>query len=983
MRLLRLSFSGIGPFPGRQDIDFEEFEPEGIMLITGPTGGGKTTILDAVVFALYGRLSSQNADPARMRSTLCAPTEETWVELDFEVSSGQYRVRRSPAYERPKKRGDGFTLHRTTAHLIRIDDPANPLATRPVDVGPAILELVGLTGEQFCQTVILPQGKFDTFLRAKSDDRKKVLESIFRTQDYARFEDALRESAKDAQAVAKDASAALNSAWSEYLDQIQEKGIELSERSPHAARAAVAQAMDASVETAKSGLAKAKDQEQKAAAALTHGEQVIEAKAQFSLLKQTLHTLEQEASLRERQQLTLDAAARSKEVLGKNSIHEHDLAAKEDAEQAVTEAEEILTQAVAEVSFYRGDLREKAGQYAAELAPLVGVEADLKNRQEELHTLQDKAAAASKGGQECSAKAAKAHQVVEHVKLQVLASQNASKAMQEHGEKLEKLQAQHQAHEEWKEAAKALSDAAEQKIAAARAWDTAKSKEAHLVTQRLQGLASQVASHLQDGVPCPACGSLSHPHPAEEGAQTVSLDRLSEAYKETARAEELFNAAKSRHEQALERTTKAQAEISIAQEVLAPQLQLERTLFEQAERQANKLEGYQNKLQEEQNKKAQYDTEVALNKQALQELQQRIHSLTESISKLKGQIAPLTQNGITVRQLHDKLVQIHTLGDRQLLNIKHLEHAKVAAETSGEELIRSLKKNNFPTVEDAQKAALDKEAESGLRSQIADWKAQKQSCSQRLSEPKLVALAAENSPDTVALQNAKDSATATADAQNQQLGKLLAERDQLLRAVERISSATDHLDSLTAEHKDLLWLFELVNAGPANQDSIPLSTWVLLERLNQILAVANPHLQAMSAGRYELVRTDSDGGRSVNQALSLAVRDHYSDTERKTSSLSGGEMFYCSLALSLALAEVVSYEAGGIVIQTMLIDEGFGSLDPQKLDSVMDQLRVSSAGRLVGIISHVRELANQVGPKVQVIASEQGSRLKLNLPTRR
>ena len=975
MRLLKLAYCGVGPYPKRQEINFEDFEPDGLMLISGPTGGGKTTILDAIVFALYGRIADTDSDPSRMRSAYCDPADPTWVELEFEVSSGQYRIRRSPAYLRPKKRGTGFTEQVATAQLFRLNDLANPLATRPVDVGPLVNDLVGLNAEQFCQTVILPQGKFDTFLRAKSDERKKVLESIFRTQKYQKFEDELRGRAKKAKTASREAAGKVEAAWGDFWEQATTQELAFDTRTPSAPE--VSRIFAGPIEAATQHLDQARTRLRELDKSLAEGRQIMAARSRQEKLQATLAELTAQEPAMKELTASVEASHEARPVLENARSYNREKELLEGATKAFEVASEAAESQIAEIAFYHPQVASCSSELAQKLLPYVGLEAELAKMRTDLAkcTEQVNQAESDMAGRKRAFDLSR--EKIEKLLIKVKASENALEASKEHKEKLDFLQEQQRANLNWKQAAAELVEAADKKFTAARALDTAKSNEEHLGRLRMQNLAAELAGHLSPGVPCPACGSTAHPNPAPASGHQVSLAELTQAYKDTAAATAEFKTLVEKHKQALAKTTQAEQAISIPAQQLEPQLQLEQTLYEQARRQADKLPSYRQDLDQQKETEAHLDTCLALAKDALERAKQQKESLETQITQAKEKLAGINTGGLSVADLHQKLSHIQAGQVRLKTAEEHLASASASAKRAHQHLLEALAHTKFADLAQAREHYLDQDELSKRLEVVSTWQGKKESCATQLEEPELQELAAKDIPNLETLKARVAEAGKSSDEANQSLGRLQAQRDNLLATLGRAERAQDQLEKVQGEGAEVLWLTELVTAGPANQDSIPLTTWVLLERLNQILEVANPHLQAMSAGRYELVRTNSDGGRSVNQALSLAVRDHFSDTVRRASSLSGGEMFYCSLALSLALAEVVSLEAGGIVIETMLIDEGFGSLDPQKLDSVMSQLRHSSAGRLVGIISHVRELANQIGPKVEVIASESGSALKI------
>lgn len=1032
MRILRLTMDAVGPFPGHEVIDFEAFSDAGRFLLSGPTGAGKSTIIDAIVFALYGKVSGgRDSSDSRIRSRYASEQAKTEVELIFSTSSGNYKVRRQPAYERVKKNGKGVTKQNAKAWLFKLDEQLREVSeplTKTSDVGTEITRVVGLSREQFTQTVVLPQGKFAQFLRSTSKDRQDLLQELFGT---AIFEDLQLDLVERARKVKKnqealdatlranlgvlasllDEAPPLNQEQSLVYEPVPEVDCEfdpletawLSRFKPlapwleHNQRCANLEvsALREQEDKLRSEFASQRDlaarQERYLALTKEHEQLVAQGPAQRQRLAQ-IQALQALSDLKPwHEQL--------KQAQAQQAVAQRQLSQALALEQLESDER---AQAVLQPLDYRGAqaLSVQLTAQVAALNPQVELEAGLAGRRRDLQTK-------TQAHESASAKLAQGRERENQLPTQIASKQELLEQLNEQAATLPASQlAQEQAAQALK-----LAKAHEQLVKdhqracklqqlVALELKQASQRHKHMLEQWLSQSALNLAQNLVAGEPCPVCGATEHPAPATQGGENISQEQLDQAL-------EKVNEVQGELGQASERVTKLAAQLEAQPCQLSPaqareQLQEAKaalTAAQQASEQASSCKAQIAKLNAElealrtDNQAAQ--TRLAGDAKEIQLLGEKIDADAASLScegfeSVAAQVEYLRQLAAALEQLANAAQELDQCKKRAQqaadsfaaqwaqASENFADHsAKPAApaptdpaETDSAETeptqAEPTQDTSAANVQDGYAQAC--QAFAGL--DLAALKATSASYEKSLSinQAALAELEGiELTPpplEQTRLQleqaQAKTQACQTyASTWQAFAGQVNAQLAKLNELLARRSKASD---------KDAQLLALASAANGDNQARLTLSAWVLQAHFRQVLVFANERLGVIGAGRYELINVDSEEDtRQQKQGLGLAVVDHLSGTTRSPRTLSGGESFYVSLALALALADVVATQNGGIEMNTLFIDEGFGSLDEGTLAEVMDVLgALHSGGRVVGIVSHVSELKRAIPAAVEV-----------------
>lgn len=1022
MRILRLTMDAVGPFPGHEVIDFEAFSDAGRFLLSGPTGAGKSTIIDAIVFALYGKVSGgRDSSDSRIRSRYASEQAKTEVELIFSTSSGNYKVRRQPAYERVKKNGKGVTKQNAKAWLFKLDEQLREVSeplTKTSDVGTEITRIVGLSREQFTQTVVLPQGKFAQFLRSTSKDRQDLLQELFGT---AIFEDLQLDLVERARKVKKNQEA-LDATLRANLGVLASLLDEAPQLDP--ARCLVYEPVP-KVDCEFNPLETAWDSRFKPLAPwLEHNQRC--ANLEVSALRG------QEDKLRSDFAYQRDLATRQERYLALTKEHEqlvaqgpaqrqrlaqiqalqalsdlkpwHEQLKQAQDQQAVAQRQlsqalaleqlesDERAQAVLQPLDYRGAqaLSVQLTAQVAALNPQVELEAGLAGRRRDLQTK-------TQAHESASAKLAQGRERENQLPTQIASKQELLEQLNEQAATLPTAQlAQEQAAQRLK-----LAKAHEQLVKdhqrarklqqlVALELKQASQRHKHMLEQWLSQSALNLAQNLVAGEPCPVCGATEHPAPATQGGENISQEQLDQALEEV-------NEVQGELSQASERVTKLAAQLEAQPCQLSPaqareQLQEAKaalTAAQQASEQASSCKAQIAKLNAQlealraDNQTAQ--ARLAGDAKEIQLLGEKIEADTASLScegfeSVAAKVEYLSQLAAALEQLAKAGQELDQCKKRAQqaadsfaaqwahASANFADHsAKPAAPAPTDPAeTEPTQDTSAANVQDGYAQAC--QAFAGL--DLAALKATSASYEKSLSinQAALAELEGiELTPpplEQTRLQleqaQAKTQACQTyASTWQAFAGQVNAQLAKLNELLARRSKASD-------KDGQLLALASAANGD--NQARLTLSAWVLQAHFRQVLVFANERLGVIGAGRYELINVDSEEDtRQQKQGLGLAMVDHLSGTTRSPRTLSGGESFYVSLALALALADVVATQNGGIEMNTLFIDEGFGSLDEGTLAEVMDVLgALHSGGRVVGIVSHVSELKRAIPAAVEV-----------------
>ena len=1049
MRLHRLAFTAIGPFADTEVIDFTVFDDAGLFLLAGPTGAGKSMLIDAIVFALYGDVARQSdASTQRLRSDYASPRVHSEVDLIFETPAGIYRVTRTPKYV-PK---GNKSARNSQASLVRvIEDPSCSEGYRTIEgiergarqISSEIKRIVGLTKEQFLQTVVLPQGKFAEFLTAKSEDRESILRDIFETGVYLDFQKRLVSEASSGKARLLAAEEECLRAFG-ALERLELKDIEvpaplgtpsasleapsmspeapsLSPEAPspepedHASLAPMDPLADEGwareraehiVSTAEKLLDQARASQPPLIEAAEKAAQALaQAKEDRALVEERTRLLEEKTALEAQSpaiaatRQKIEQARRVAAILPSLEQRDQALAARKAAHtQALhsltaCSAAQILTFDEASLSeeLARSFLpqienhKELRTEERARIRELLALEAGLQDRRHALEARVDKRAALEatiahldEQLAESPQRIAMGEEALEAMASEINGLEGVEGALERVKARMSAAQDALRLIEEMKAASQALGEA---KAAARDAQITA--MIAH--EQWLNQTASALAQDLEEGQACPVCGSLEHPSPmpALEG-EDLSRDAITLLDRAKTQADERFTAASSAHLALVEAVKEANGRAGGD----AASISLE---LEEAQKAVDHLFAVKKlKAELEADLKKARETEAAVKEQRLAarvELVERrveITSMRESLEADERRCAEAAGKAESLDDLDDALTRALTLLKEASSGLSEFLHCSQLAASAHERALSALDEGGFedtPEAHDEIRSLHASEKQiTALEAEVSAYDSTLGAVTQLLASSRLSRAEGLVPADEEPLREALNEAKKRQDEAQRRLGSLEQALKQIQSAEVDFSHSLSQLHEVRDSFGPLKRLAGIADASSKeNLLQTPLSAWVLVSRLDEVLAAANPRLLSISSGRYELVSTPDDGTRSRRSGLGLAIVDHDTEETRSPRTLSGGESFYTSLSLALGLADVVTAEAGGIELRTMFIDEGFGSLDSATLELVMAELHeLRDSGRVVGVISHVDEMARQIPDRITVTPSGRGgSRLSV------
>lgn len=1083
MILHNLEFEAFMAYPKRQEINFDTLNNAGVFLLNGPTGAGKTTILDAICYALYGETSSDR-ESAKLHSTYAAHSgTKPRVLLDVTLHGKRLRIDRTPAYNKPITRGARKGQMReesakaTLAELAPGADPADEKAWTPIsssvaEVNRTIAERTHLTKEQFLKVVLLPQGQFAQFLKSKPKERKELLKKMFPVEHYEQLFDALLEEAKKAQQeVAQDentqrgylerarvemlALQALLDAVESGSEYVAEVGEEASENLT--AESVTAETLDAwvagGVERARETSAREKQEQQRLSdeadrntrllaeraqlqADWREYEQLCERRtrlteradeykaqreelaqaraaaplhaqyAQVQAESQVLTAREQEhaacASALEENGRTLLEALRNEDTAAEVTFPEEmTFAALPDLEPAEQETQlEALLDTLRALQKQDAQLAEEEATAAALLKQANALEQD-KARAEK--TLSDLTAAAEQLAEELAgySTADEERTLAAHLVTEAQQKHDAAQQMQQ---KLDAASAAvAEAEKQNKRTATAEQKAQEKWQASAQQALAATEEFKNLQVLRLAQASSLLARELKDGEPCAVCGSVEHPAPAQiaEGEQLVeradldaAKEREDKAHKQARTHELAKDRATKAHQEASEalaaartqyETLAAQGECDVEQ--TAAQLQQAQTRLTQAQSRVTARDGVQAKAERVRVEQQKAQEALRTTEGAAVEAQTRHRDASARCEATAAQLAParaavgFAQRVEAVegyRAAHQRLARAVLL-----LGQARERHAQAAAQAE-----RLLVESSFESAELVQAAVRTPERIDALDQAVAAYELEHARLLEGFGREAIVAVAArvaagEQAPDD--LQGVREQVEQLRAAAHR-LTLREGERESVLRSLQALRGEYAAFRAKTAHRYDRAQMLANLAAAARGdtlggyEHQVDLVSYVLGAEFERILHSASLHLDRMSEGRYGMVFSAhrAKGSRSGG-GLNLEITDTWTGEPREASSLSGGESFLASLSLALGLAEVVQANNGGIELDTLFIDEGFGTLDAETLDMVMGTIEsLRDSGRTIGLISHVEEMKNRIPAQIVVEKGQNGSSVRVN-----
>ena len=1092
MILHNLEFEAFMAYPKRQEINFNALNSAGVFLLNGPTGAGKTTILDAICYALYGETSSDR-ESAKLHSTYAAHSgTKPHVLLDVTLHGKRLRIDRTPAYNKPITRGARKGQMReesakaTLAELAPGADPSDEKAWTPIsssvaEVNRTIAERTHLTKEQFLKVVLLPQGQFAQFLKSKPKERKELLKKMFPVEHYEQLFDALLEESKKAQQdVAQDentqrgylerarvemlALQALLDAADPEAEGTDTEGsavegfVEAGEEPENlTAESVTAETLDAwvagGVERARETSAREKQEQQRLTdeadrntrllaeraqlqADWREYEQLCERRtrlteradehkaqreelaqaraaaplhaqyAQVHAESQALAAREQEhaacASALEENGRTLLEALRNDEISAEVTFPEETtFAALPGLESADQETQlEALLDTLRALQKKDAQLTDEEAAVAALLKQANALEQD-KSRAEK--TLSDLTAAAEQLAEELAgySTADEERTLAAHLVTEAQQKRDAAQQMQQ---KLDAASAAvAEAEKQSKRTATAEQKAQEKWQASAQQALAATEEFKNLQVLRLAQASSLLARELKDGEPCAVCGSVEHPAPAQiaEGEQLVeradldaAKEREDKAHKQARTHELAKDRATKAHQEASEalaaartqyETLTAQGECDVEQ--TAAQLQQAQTRLAQAQSRVTARDGVLVKVERVRGEQQKAQEALRTIEGAAVEAQTRHRDAAARCEAAAAQLAParaavgFAQRVEAVegyRVAHQRLARAVLL-----LGQARERHALAAAQAE-----RLLAESSFESAELVQAAVRTPERVDALEQAVAAYELEHARLLEGFGREAIVAVAAraaagEQAPDD--LQGVREQVEQLRAAAHR-LTLREGERESMLRSLHVLRGEYAAFRAKTAQRYDRAQMLANLAAAARGdtlggyEHQVDLVSYVLGAEFERILHSASLHLDRMSEGRYGMVFSDhrAKGSRSGG-GLNLEITDTWTGEPREASSLSGGESFLASLSLALGLAEVVQANNGGIELDTLFIDEGFGTLDAETLDMVMGTIEsLRDSGRTIGLISHVEEMKNRIPAQIVVEKGQNGSSVRVN-----
>lgn len=1032
MRLHTLTIQAVGPFAGRHTVDFAALSAGGLFLLEGPTGAGKSTVIDAVVFALYGKVASASASEDRLRSAFAADDVETVVDLVFETGSGVYRVRRTPAYERAKKRGTGRAKQQATVKLWRLTAPPEGapaeesapvaadgapapggapdldggelLSTRLDEAGAELTRVVGLDRAQFVQTMVLPQGEFAAFLRADPEQRRGLLQRIFGTEVYERVQQRLDELRREAQRAVAEARTEVQECTARFAGAAaaDEDGVA-------ALRTAATEDVEALAPLVADRLAALRAHEDTArVAADAAGRRVAEARAASDGAGARLRLVRRRAALEEERARLAEAAEQHAadvarvdrarraavvrpvlrgldEARGTLAGTDKELRAALDAAPAgLAPADPGAALADAGLPGALAGVREASAALVATLTRVVGLERTLPQRARDRDRLREVQATRTRTMAEADDLLAlrpegRAALVADLDAATALAATAPTRARD-----LADAEAVAAAVRDLAAAESDLAAATAARAAAAHAAVAAVEEESRLRRARLAGFAGELAAGLVPGERCPVCGGTEHPHPAPPGDEPVAEEDVTAAEEARRAAEDAVRAAEARVEGRTERCAALRERtggLGADQGAVAAEA-VDGARAALAE--ARAAEVARERLRADVAEHDRVTDDLRLTRAALGE---EHVAAGHALGRVEDELARDAAEVEAARDGHPTVLARQgaeqarvDAADGVLAALDRRAAAARAVADRAAELARVLAEQDLGD-EPAARAAVTEAADVAAAERAVEaYRTAVARVEQGLRDPELADLAAGDpgalAAEVAELEQALADAVGAADAAGALLGSV---RDRAARAADAARHVTDSAAALAAAEQRAAPVSRMARlAGGADADNaraLSLATYVLVRRFEDVVAAANDRLREMSDGRYELERSDErEDVRTRRTGLAMRVVDHTTGAARDPRTLSGGETFYVSLCLALGMADVVTAEAGGVELGTLFIDEGFGTLDPHTLDAVLGELgKLRAGGRVVGVVSHVEALKQAVAERIEVRRRTDGS----------
>ncbi|WP_017472150.1 AAA family ATPase [Amphibacillus jilinensis] len=1036
MRALTLTMTAFGPYRSQQILDFKQLGKESIFLITGPTGAGKTTIFDAICFALYGRASGSDRDHDTLRSDFADLLEPTEVSFSFELKGNEYLIIRRPKQERPKERGDGTREEPAIASLYQLKNGEQQLLYSKVkEVNETIEMMLGLDYNQFLKMIMIPQGEFRKLITENSNEREKILQKIFHTYFYRDIIDQLKEKATQVKSKLERLNHDIDHGFEqvEWLETEQQREnwtrnnyIEALENKIARSSARIDDKQQQQIQRQKN-LAVAQSQ-------LRQAEQLADLFHTYDQLLEEKQVLEKQQPIIQEQQNKLAKAVQAKSL----EPYEADLQRRY---QEWLEQKQIKDQKVKELDLLKQQFSEQQEQLA-ELEPLYEVNATQFKTQEKLEmkrqaweqVLQfDQAISQANKDKEIIAQEyndKKDHMLtkqkqLERIEMELKLENQWSTQTYQLKIKMNELEEKHKQAKKLQKAFQTWNETSE-------TYHTVESNYKELDQQLLkikqqlqqhennniQYQATQLAKYLSAGSPCPVCGSTTHPNKANDHVQ--ALNQADKSFY-VSKIDEIELKLADTRDQLIEAKASRQTQLHLVEE-LASKLDIPfdllnngrinevennyQTEYQQLLNREQALKQEQQKIQDYKTKKDQLKDQLKAIEAELEKISYQLQHKSDQITHLHGQRViyqkDLPDTDLTYQEWADHLesekkhleqwLMRYNEQEQELTDLSNRIETERVHFTSILSFTEKLKdyyneasktfhekraETSFEDLQTYQEAKISAAQQQELTDRIQSYQDQVNNVAVR-SEQLTTQLRDKQRPN---LQEWQDKA----DVIQQEYEQLIRELEQQEYQLEHDKKIYHHTNKqlkaynkLQQDFVDVTALSDLARGD--NHLKLSFERYVLTSFLDEILLQANLRFDQLSEHRYQLLRSDQLAKRGAQSGLDIEVLDQQTGKKRSVKTLSGGEGFKASLSLALGMADVVQAHAGGVQLDTLFIDEGFGTLDEISLEQAIETLKtLQHSNRVLGIISHVPQLKEEIYAKLQINVTPQGSTANFSL----
>ncbi|MEH6943673.1 AAA family ATPase [Bacillus sp. JJ722] len=1031
MRPLQLILQAFGPYADKEEIDFTKLGNRNMFVISGKTGAGKTTIFDGISFAIYGKASGEERNGPDLRSHFAHADLATEVSLKFKLRDKTYYIWRSPMQERKKKSGEGFTTSNAKAELYEISkDGKEILAANVRDVDEKIKEIIGLDATQFKQILMIPQGDFKKLLVSESKDKEVILQKLFHTQIYKRIEEKLKEEAstikKEEELIQMEMNTLISSIeWNqeediknespqrivELLEEELKQGREETEKlqNDYKLKEAWEKALQKEIFQGKELLAKFEEKNK-----LTLDKQRLEAnKETIAAKKEELQAAEKASNLEKQEHSYLRVGKRLTETKEHvNSLKQGAVVLEQKKQQC---QEEYTTEA------NKTTLREKA---AAKVVSLQALQKDVlafASVQKEVidHEKQWKEKQTSRLSMEQQVE--QTERLTKQIEERITGAQKATVLYGETSHEYEKFEGTLQLLKEFKhthaEILQVEKACKEKKMELSAVEELFQQENKLLMGMEealLQSHALILAAELQEGHPCSVCGSTSHPNPAthmqESGVSSpkeyekqknkcLKLDKQTqvlqqELYRLQVQLENLQTSIE-KQEDVLQSKLSFFERDDFQTVLLQINLHLKNTseTLSQLQKQKEELPRLETQLQEIKNQTVLLHDNIKMIKGKEDDVKERYIQLNAKLAGMKERLPEEIRSehafeqslneAIKKRNELQRLLEEKQLALQQVLteeaklksaietNESSMKSLQIELDEERDRFKQEMNSQGFETYQSYKEAKKSETEMLQIQNSIEAFEKDFQRVDSLLTNLEYVLKGIEM-PDIVSLEQQAQHLGEEMKEVRKKVTEMQLQIQQNEKIVSKLTSSIAKQEEVQLKYVTIGHLADM--AKGQNPFRITFERYVLAAFLDDILLEANERLTKMTSGRYQLLRKVDPTRRNVQSGLELTVFDQYTGMERHVKTLSGGESFKASLSLALGLAAVVQQNAGGISLETMFIDEGFGTLDPESLDQAIEALlEIQSTGRLVGIISHVPELKERMDARLEVIGSQSGS----------